>query len=395
MSDTINRDSTENPLPAANGGDGDRKESASAKVGAKVDMKKLALFGAGIFGLVAVGSGAFNSGGGDEEKPDREPVEVTMKESDPVSDRLNTQAIDPVDGAPLEQPGEEVPSLNGEAPVTGVQPQGQGLSDAEKRRQQRLAELEAMRRSPVIVMAGTGGQTGVLTGAARSNASLPGSAGDAQSSQASAGSDFNDNFQGRKINRIRGGLQPNRNFTIEAGSQIPCVLQNAMDSTLSGLVTCVVSSDVRSATGSVIVLDKGTKIIGEYKGGIQDGQSRLFVIWNRAVTPEGVSMKLSSPATDALGRAGLEGDVENFFFKRFGAALLLSIVGDLGFALQNEIAGAQQTFRAPNQVAQQSVNQNISPVLRAPQGAILNVMAAHDLDFSNIYSLRLRPAHAR
>ena len=54
----------------------------------------------------------------------------------------------------------------------------------------------------------------------------------------------------------------------------------------------------------------------------------MFVLWSRAKTPTGVVVTLASPATDSLGRAGFDGEIDTHFFERFGGALLLSIVAD-------------------------------------------------------------------
>ncbi|WP_410859512.1 TrbI/VirB10 family protein, partial [Paraburkholderia sp. SIMBA_054] len=75
-------------------------------------------------------------------------------------------------------------------------------------------------------------------------------------------------------------------------------------------------------------MEKGTQVVGEFRGGLQRGQKRLLVLWNRAKTPEGVIITLASPATDALGRSGFDGHVDRHWWERFGSALLLSIVGD-------------------------------------------------------------------
>ena len=42
---------------------------------------------------------------------------------------------------------------------------------------------------------------------------------------------------------------------------------------------------------------------------------------------DGVSVRLNSIGADSLGRAGLTGRVDKKFRERFGAAILLSIVG--------------------------------------------------------------------
>jgi type IV secretion system protein VirB10 len=115
---------------------------------------------------------------------------------------------------------------------------------------------------------------------------------------------------------------PDRNFLITAGSFIPCVLQSAMDSSQPGYVSCIVPRNIYSDNGRVVLMEKGTKIVGEYQGGLNSGQYRLFVLWTRAVTPRGIAIDVASPATDALGRGGMDGRVDNFFWQRFGTALV-------------------------------------------------------------------------
>src|SRR3546814_6751431 len=107
-------------------------------------------------------------------------------------------------------------------------------------------------------------------------------------------------------------MLPNRNFLITAGTLIPCILQTAINSGQPGYTSCLIPRDVYSENGRVVLMEKGTRVLGEYRGGIQQGQNRLFVLWTRAVTPQGVRIDLASPGADALGRAGLAGAVDSF-----------------------------------------------------------------------------------
>lgn len=195
-----------------------------------------------------------------------------------------------------------------------------------------------------------------------------------------------------KIQRVAAGSVGDRTFAIEAGRQMPCILQNALDSTIPGLVSCIIPENVRGANGQVVLLDKGTRVIGEYQGGMQQGQSRIFVIWNRAITPAGVSIALGSPGADSLGRAGLGGKTETFFWKRFGGALLISLVGDASTYVTSSVRGVNQVASSPNTAAAAAVENDvrIRPVLRAMQGQEMTIFAANDFDFSNVYSLRLK-----
>lgn len=201
--------------------------------------------------------------------------------------------------------------------------------------------------------------------------------------------------QSSAIGEARASMLPNRNFLITAGTLIPCILQTAMNSAQPGYVSCLVPRDVFSENGRVILMEKGTKILGEYRGGLQQGQNRLFVLWTRAVTPQGVRIDLASPGSDALGRAGLAGAVDTFFWARFGGALLMSLVDDASYIAGQRIAGANQadnTVRVPSDAAGIALQNSlqIKPVLKKNQGEEVGIFVAKDFNFADVYGLQLR-----
>jgi len=170
-------------------------------------------------------------------------------------------------------------------------------------------------------------------------------------------------------------------------------VETAMSSDVAGFVSCVVERDVMSDSGQVVLMEKGTQVVGEYRGSVRRGSKRMFALWTRAKTPTGLIVALSSPATDAHGRSGFDGEIDNLFFERFGGALLLSIVGDAG-----QIAAAQlsQTDIQVNSIqrsgqsaaaiaTEQSIN--TPPTLNKNQGERVSVFVARDLDFSSVYSV--------
>ncbi len=185
---------------------------------------------------------------------------------------------------------------------------------------------------------------------------------------------------------------PDRNFLVTAGTFIPCVLQSAMDSSQPGFVTCIIPRNIYSDNGHVVLMEKGTKVFGEYSGGLTRGESRLFVLWNRAVTPPGIAIDVASPATDALGRNGADGRVNNFFWQRFGTALLFSLVEDTTAIGGQAVGNRVNTTHVPSDAASTVLQQNaeIKPVLRKNQGEDVGITVAQDLDFSNVYGLALK-----
>ena len=87
------------------------------------------------------------------------------------------------------------------------------------------------------------------------------------------------------------------------GTLIPAVLETAIDTDLPGYVRAVVSRDVRSFDGSKVLIPRSSRLIGQYKSGLADGQTRAYVIWSRLIRPDGVSVALGSPAVDFSGRS--------------------------------------------------------------------------------------------
>ena len=193
----------------------------------------------------------------------------------------------------------------------------------------------------------------------------------------------------------RASLLPHPTMTIPAGTVIPCTLQTAINSQLAGFVDCVLPSEVRGATGSVTLLDRGTQIFGEIRSALQQGQDRLFILWVRARTPQNVIISLASPAADELGRAGVPGAVDNHWWSRFGAAILFSVIGAgpqiASSALQNGNGNNYFQFLSPQQQLANTVLQaqiNIPPTLEKNQGDAVSIFVARDLDFSTVYDVR-------
>lgn len=288
--------------------------------------------------------------------------------------------------------GTTVPSLDG-TPAPN-QPNAQTLAEAREAR--RLAAEEARlakMRAPVMVQ-----QVGFQRASSQSQAGPLGVAQGllAQDQNAAAAqpqqTGLDAQIQTSTIRRIDAGPLTDRNFLITAGTMIPCVMQTAIDTTQVGLVSCIVSRTVLSDNGNVVLLEKGTKVLGQYQGGIQQGQARLFISWNRAVTPKGIAISLASPAADPLGRSGLDGETETFFWKRFGGSLLLSVLGDLSAIASNAVTDADETTNVPNRAAEVALQNtiNIQPILTAAQGKEVTIFVANDLDFSTIYNLQLK-----
>ena len=187
---------------------------------------------------------------------------------------------------------------------------------------------------------------------------------------------------------------PDLRFLLPKGAFIDCTLETAIDSTLPGMTTCVTATDTLSADGTVVLLERGTKLVGETRGEVRQGQARLFVVWTEARTPTGVIVPLDSPGTDALGRSGLAGKIKTHFWERFGAAILVSVI-DAGVQ-----AGVQASSSSGTVIVNPSASQDvmtgilnstvdIPPTITVRQGERIQVLIARDVDFSSVYRLAL------
>lgn len=197
------------------------------------------------------------------------------------------------------------------------------------------------------------------------------------------------------LKAARAQVLPTPRLLLPKGTFIDCTLETAIDSTLPGMTTCVTATDTFGADGTVVLLERGTKLIGETRGEVHQGEARVFVVWTEARTPTGVVVHLDSPGTDALGRSGLEGKVNRHFWQRFGAAALVSMVDG---AVQSEM---QPSSRGGTIVLDPTASQdvlteilrgtvNIPPTLRVRNGARIQVLVARDVDFRPVYELEPR-----
>jgi type IV secretion system protein VirB10 len=193
---------------------------------------------------------------------------------------------------------------------------------------------------------------------------------------------------------VAASLLPTRRFLLAKGAFIDCTLETAIDSTLPGMTTCITATDTFSADGTVVLLERGTKLVGETRGQVSQGMARIFVLWSEARTPTGVVVPLASPATDELGRSGLSGEVNRHFWDRFGAAILLTVINGAVQAEVNSQNKGGSVSISPStstdvmgEVLRSTVG--IPPTITKAQGERIQVFVARDVDFRPVYALRV------
>ncbi|MBT0671342.1 type IV secretion system protein VirB10 [Novosphingobium profundi] len=402
------------------------EESGSPAGRSSTNWGNVAFVGAGV-GLVAtilgifIGYGVFHNAV--SAKAAEEPAQASQKSVDDVVASPAAQraalagqleqagsAQTDVFGRPVL--GQQTTDANGNpVPATGEAASGEE-NLAQKRYEERLKMADAARRAPVMAYQANGLTASAAPVSPTGNAAAAGphapesgphnfgasgfgppSDGDTGTGSASKGStDFTDQLGHAKIETVRASLIKNRDFLLSAGTVIPCTLQTAINSTQAGFVSCVINHDVYSEDGHVVLLDKGTKVLGQYSGGITQGQARMFVLWTRALTPRGVAIDLGSPAADALGRSGMSGGVDTQFWARFGAALMMSVLEDASNIAGRAVANqGTYTTQVPSEMGNTILrdSKNIKPILKKNQGDSAAIFVAKDFDFSPVYDLKL------
>lgn len=196
----------------------------------------------------------------------------------------------------------------------------------------------------------------------------------------------------------RAARRGDRSLLLNRGTMLPCVLVTKIVTTYPSITKCQVTKDVYSSNGKALLLERGSYVMGEQQSALVQGQARVFVLWSSVETPKGVVVNIDSGGTDTLGAAGHPARVNNHFFKRFGGAIMLSMVDDLSDALGRKISSSNNgnrtiTFENSADNAQEMAAKalestiNIPPTGYVNQGSMLNIVVARDVSFNNVYEL--------
>ncbi|MFP1132975.1 type IV secretion system protein VirB10 [Asticcacaulis sp. W401b] len=204
-------------------------------------------------------------------------------------------------------------------------------------------------------------------------------------------------LQTTRTAKVRATKLGDRNLILPKGKTIECGLSVRLVSDLAGQASCVLTQNVYSDNGRVVLLERGSEAVGEYRATMERGQRRLFVIWTRIKTPNGIIIELNSPGADGLGGAGLPGHVDNHWWQRVGSAFLLSTIQDaIVYAASRNDNGdtivLQNTQSAGRQMADRVLENsiNIKPTLYKNQGDRGLIYVARDLDFGDVYAVQSR-----
>jgi type IV secretion system protein VirB10 len=255
---------------------------------------------------------------------------------------------------PITEPGQTAETApNGDT-------EAQRLEAARKAEEERLAQ-------PLTNSLG-GGSAGAGAGTGANN---------------STGNDFLDAAASRSIQMARATQLKDVHRLVPQGRTIPAILETAISSDLPGELRARVSRDVWSADATTVLIPRGSTLVGEYSSDISLGQRRVLVAWNRVITPDQRSIMIGSRGVDALGRAGLTGNVQHHFGLKFEAAFFISIfsgISSFGNRTINDsdVASGTDGFANSGKDAFEEYL-SIPPSIWVDQGEQFNVFVSRDL----------------
>jgi type IV secretory pathway VirB10-like protein len=186
-------------------------------------------------------------------------------------------------------------------------------------------------------------------------------------------------------------------YEVREGTLVEAYLVTGVHSDLPGEVVAQVSRNVYdSETQQVVLVPRGTRLIGTYDNQIAVDQSRLLVAWTRMVFPDGRSVTLPGlRSKDGAGASGLTGRVNRHYWQAFGNAMMLAVVGgSLAYsASRSRPSGGTFGVPSPGEIMAGSVatelsrvatemlrgNVNRRPTIQIPAGTRFNVFMNGDL----------------
>lgn len=177
---------------------------------------------------------------------------------------------------------------------------------------------------------------------------------------------------------------------------LPAVLTYQIDTRQTVTAVAMIDRDVYGSSGRTVVIPRGTKVIGQVRGGATD---RVGIAWTQLIRPDGVRFIFDGDSGDAMGRGGVPGRINNRYLQRYGYSLLPSLAGaGLTAALggqttqSNGVAGNQQSQDAravAAQILQQPLNRiaqdiyqkksNIPVQITIPAGTRITIWSVADL----------------
>ncbi len=198
-------------------------------------------------------------------------------------------------------------------------------------------------------------------------------------------------------------IKPKTPYLVQAGSIIPAVMISGLNSDISGQIVAQVRENVYdSISGKYLLVPQGSKLVGQFSNQIAYGQDRIAVAWQRVIYPNGYSISLKGiPGSDVAGFSGFYDQVDNHYWRIFGASFVMGVItAGMQYSQNNTNSNVQSGgygFTNPNPTVGQTVagslgqqlgstgmmitqkNLNIAPTITIRQGYKFTIMMTADV----------------
>ena len=321
------------------------------------------------------------------ELPPLPVLEPTLALEPPPVDIVAPSLPEPIDMS-------NIPGMDGGG---GIGPNGEPLDPKAEAAAQE--QIKARLRSNMMIKDGGSGEGSGL-GSVLGGSTPP--AGTLDSNAQFARNAASTQVETVAATRMKGQL----NRTIGQGRIIQATMESALNTDLSAPIRAIVSRDTYGEAGNIPLIPKGSRLIGTYNTSLTSGQTRVLVIWNRVIRPDGVDVMLGSPLVDAIGRAGVSGQIDTKFQEIFSRSLVSSAM-NIALAIGSEkiTGGTTTTTNSPDGGSQTSGDAattattaaldrlgavsegfiskflNVPPTILVDQGTIVNVFVNKDIVF--------------
>lgn len=180
-------------------------------------------------------------------------------------------------------------------------------------------------------------------------------------------------------------------YTISAGSNIPCALISGINTDLPGSITAQVTENIYdTATGRYLLIPQGSRLIGKYDSVVTFGQYRVLLVWQRLMLPNGKSILLENmQGMDTQGYAGIRDGVDKHTPDLVRGVVLSALLSATTMAATNNHDNKNDYKSSAGQGAAQAVldtgsqitrkNLERQPTLTVKPGTLFMVMVHQDL----------------
>lgn len=180
--------------------------------------------------------------------------------------------------------------------------------------------------------------------------------------------------------------------TLWQGTIFEATLTSELNTDLPGEITARVAKNIYSSQdGRYLLIPQNSILYGTYNSSISYSQSRVQVVWNTLVRPDGYQIQLGSMnGTDAKGASGLKGFVNDHPLAYLKAIGLMSVFSIVNSEFQNSMGNTNNEYVQNLLANSQSVTMelgdklidramNVQPTIKIKSGTKINIVVNRNL----------------